>query len=877
METIGQYVSGGLRGRAARRWLGLAVLLLSLVSLLLPGSAHAVLQRMGPINNGPTVGGFPSWFQDTTGLAMEFCDPLNQAELNGGWCTLIPPAPPTAPESFPNNFFIEHFYWDATNVTTVGATKVRFTMAMEASFTNGAVVVPGQQMTFGRIRIFMTNLPFSGTYTVYHPYGKWVFDNQVAGDRLFFTDDVGLGCPGTFTCTLETSIGPFLLPSATSGGPEVPPIPDLLPGQDPFYDAIVAVGGASVYPGTGKKYIADPKRIGPVTGSPLPPFVGNDGLTHDHNTLRIEGPNGFVIDAPNNFTLTGRLVAGAIPGATTVDRASYAANASGTKLDVFATANESTATRLPAQPAPPTVKPLLSFYETACAGALTIDPVTGVVTVNPPPYTAPATPKLQMTAQGSDVWGQSTTYVLPPAGQRYVCVEDDTARDALGNVVPAFYLKNVTDDIFITLAGGQPAAFYDGPNGGTLTVTATSSDITTLNPVTLTLQGYGVGGTGLPLVFAAPPSTVASASVTGLLAPPAKVQVVSSSGDVAELKVTTAVGGAVIGGVATAVNDTVTMFEDCSATPAASCATPQVLAPLANDTLNGGPIPAGAVVAITQAPRLGTAVVNLDGTISYTPNANANGSDSIAYTVTVGGQVSNTALISITITPVADPPTAIGDTTGALRGVLNKVSVFANDVDPDGAANLNAGSAVIVTGNAALGIVAGTSFPGGVVSFTPPATTPAGPQTFTYNAVDADGLVSATPATVTVNVSTAEAILVAKDIYTQSKGRWTVSGTDSPAAGQTLTITYDITTPPTFKVNGVCTAMTAATNPVIGTATVDALGNWLYDQILANNSGVLNPSNTLGNSTGFWCSPPKNVRITSSLTGASVTSPISLK
>jgi Big-like domain-containing protein len=872
MKTMRQYVSGGLRGRAARRWLGLAILLLSLVSLLLPGNAHAVLQRMGPINNAPTVGGFPSYFQDTTGLTMEFCDLTNLAELNGGWCTLIPPSPSTVPESFPNNFFIEHFYWDATNVTSVGTTKVRFMMAVEASFANGSQVIPGDQVTFGRIRIFIPSLPFSGTYTVYHPYGVWTFPNLVAGDRLFFTEDIGLGCVGTFTCTLQTSIGPYLLPSATPGGAEVPPIPDLLPGQDPFYDALVAAGAAKPYPNTGKKYIADPGRIGPVTGSPLPPFTGNDGLLHDHNTLRIEGPNGFVVDAPNNFTLTGRLVATALPGNVTVDRASYAANATSTKLDVFASAFETTATRLPAQPAPTPVTPVLSFYEAPCTGA--IDPITGAVL--PPPYTAPATPKLPMAASGSNIWGQSTTYVLPPVGQRYVCVEDDTARDALGNIVPAFYLAQVKDDVSISLAGGQPAAFYNGPNNGTLTVTAASSDI--LDPaLTLTLQGFGAGGTGLVFTPPAAGSTspVWTATVSGILAPPAKVQVVSSSGGVAELPVTTAVGAAAIGGVPTAVNDTVTMFEDCSATTATSCATPQVIAPLANDTINGGPIPAGSLVTIKQAPRLGTAVVNLDGTISYTPNPNANGSDSIGYTVTVGTQVSNTALIAITITPVPDVPVAFGDTTGALRGVLNQVNVFANDTDPDGATVLASGSAVIVTGNAALGITAGTSFLGGVVSYTPPAGTAAGPYTFTYQAV-VSGLVSNT-ASVTVNVSATEAIVVAKDIYTQSKGRWTVQGTDSPADGQTLTMTYDLSTAPTYKVNGVCTALTAANNPVIGTATVDALGNWLYDQILSNTAGLLNPSNTLGNSTGFWCTPPKNLKISSSLSTTIVNSAISLK
>ena len=138
-------------------------------------------------------------------------------------------------------------------------------------------------------------------------------------------------------------------------------------------------------------------------------------------------------------------------------------------------------------------------------------------------------------------------------------------------------------------------------------------------------------------------------------------------------------------------------------------------------------------------------------------------------------------------------------------------------------------------------------------------------------------MLSAIPAAVTVNVSAAEAIAVAKDIYTQNKGRWTVGGTVSPAAGQTLSIKYDLGTAPTYKVNGVCTALTAANNPVIGTAGVDALGNWLLDFILSNTAGLMNPSNTLGNSTGFWCTPPKNMRITSSLTGTSVNSAIQFK
>ena len=39
--------------------------------------AHAVLERAGPVNIAPSVGGFPAWYQDTTGIALEFCDPKN--------------------------------------------------------------------------------------------------------------------------------------------------------------------------------------------------------------------------------------------------------------------------------------------------------------------------------------------------------------------------------------------------------------------------------------------------------------------------------------------------------------------------------------------------------------------------------------------------------------------------------------------------------------------------------------------------------------------------------------------------------------------------------------------------------------------------------
>jgi len=123
------------------------------IALALSAPAHAARERVGPIDPSPTVGGFPAWFQDKTGLAIEFCDLKNMAELNGGWCTLIPPTPSAAPETFPSPFFVEHFYWNGVATATAGTARAKLVLAMEASFANGTVVQPGDQVVFGLVRV----------------------------------------------------------------------------------------------------------------------------------------------------------------------------------------------------------------------------------------------------------------------------------------------------------------------------------------------------------------------------------------------------------------------------------------------------------------------------------------------------------------------------------------------------------------------------------------------------------------------------------------------------------------------------------------------------------------------------------------------------
>jgi hypothetical protein len=431
-------------------------------------------------------------------------------------------------------------------------------------------------------------------------------------------------------------------------------------------------------------------------------------------------------------------------------------------------------------------------------------------------------------------------------------VQDHNARDANGNVTTAFFLGDVTDEVDITVRNWDPTIA-----GGTLTVVATSSD--QVNAPTLTLAGFGllVGG---------------QLQVSNLAGPPAKVVVVSTRGGVAELDVRTGVGQPVSTITPVANADSTTTLED-TATLA--------IALLTNDTLGGTLIaPGTATVAITANGRLGTASLNsADNTIIYTPFLNVNGTGIVAYTVTVDGQVSNEGYLTVIITPVNDAPVAINDSIGAANNRAVTINVLANDTDPDGAADLAAAviqsvpaTGATITCNGGVAASVGTACSGRLITFTPTAQ---GAFSFTYQAQDQSLAVSTSTANVSVTVTGTENIVVTKSIFTAKTWRWTVSGTDNTPSGQTLTIKYDITTPPTYKVGGVCTAMTAATNPVIGTATVDNLGNWAYD-VLGTSAGLTNPTNTGSNGTGFWCAPPKAVRVTSPL-GGTANSNFSLK
>ncbi|GAB3775038.1 hypothetical protein GCM10028796_50430 [Ramlibacter monticola] len=844
-------------------------------------TAYAGLERLGPIDRSPQVGGFPAWFQDKSGITMEFCAPSTQGEVDGGWCLLLP-GDVTIPEQFPSNYFDEHFYFATDNVLLDAGTGLKATLvlALESAFVNGAPV-DGDQMVFTRLRVNIPRLPFDGDYRVITPFSDVSYYDQVAGGRIFDTLDIGTSCPTTFECALNGTLGPFLLPSASAGGAEVPPMPDLQSapaGTDPFYDAAVAAGAApAANPGTGKKYIADPGRVGAVTGSPLPPYtsyeIDSSGatsgtpVTRNHNTFRIEvrvpspthdGHVFYTADGETNFTMMGRLMTGVIPGNVSNTRSTYKADANGalTDLDVFAQASPTVQARIPGQPVQPLVTPVISFYDQACGGALTTDPATGLTKVNAGPYTAPVGTAHDMGNTGHDFWGQSSPGAAVPS---HVCIEDTSSRNAAGQVVPSYTLVPVTDHVIIN------TAHYVGPENGTLTVAAVSSDPT----ATLTLAGYGPGDAATPGVSigvgagAGLELSGTSAQVLALKAPPSQVNVVSSKGGAVLRKVDTAHGAAMLVGQPAAVNDAASVNEDCSAEAATICPAGQgvQIDLLANDQvlLNGVMTSLRdavsqnlATVTVTaQAPRLGLASVSTSGVLTYIPNANANGIDNVNYTVTVDGQVSNQAVAAITITPVNDKPVAGNQTINGVVAKTNVMNLLLGATDPDGATDVK--DAVLTTWPAQLGPQ--PTPVNGSISFSPNAT---GNFTFGYQVKDAAGLLSDNTATGTVTVVAAEDIQFTVQDYRAAKLRWTVGGTDLVRAGQRITIAY---ANGTSRNGEICNGTDAIPACVVGTAVVDGTGAWLFDQIIAGGStqdprGSYWPTNSRPTSIRAFSSAP---------------------
>ena len=219
-----------------------------------------------------------------------------------------------------------------------------------------------------------------------------------------------------------------------------------------------------------------------------------------------------------------------------------------------------------------------------------------------------------------------------------------------------------------------------------------------------------------------------------------------------------------------AAADTVTTDEDKAIT----------FSPLGNDSdANGDAL---SLASIVSGPANGSVTVNANGTLTYTPNANFSGTDTLTYKISDGKGGTATAAIAIAVTAVNDAPVAAADAVTTAENTALTFNPLANDSDADG----DSLSVAAITANPAHGTV--TVNANGTLTYTP-STDFSGTDTLTYQVSDGHGGTST--ASIAVTVTADAPATTTGQTYTGSDDHTgaTITGT---AGADTVTYTHDM-------------------------------------------------------------------------------------
>ncbi len=141
----------------------------------------------------------------------------------------------------------------------------------------------------------------------------------------------------------------------------------------------------------------------------------------------------------------------------------------------------------------------------------------------------------------------------------------------------------------------------------------------------------------------------------------------------------------------------------------------------------------GETLSLTRvsAAAHGTAVVNPEGTVTYTPAANYFGADSFTYTIGDGNGGTATATVTVTVASVNDGPSAVDDSATTSEDTAVTIAVVSNDIDMD-----EDSLSVTAVGAAAHGAAAIDQ--DGTITYTPAANYH-GADSFSYTVGDGNG------------------------------------------------------------------------------------------------------------------------------------------
>lgn len=272
----------------------------------------------------------------------------------------------------------------------------------------------------------------------------------------------------------------------------------------------------------------------------------------------------------------------------------------------------------------------------------------------------------------------------------------------------------------------------------------------------------------------------------------------------------------------TAISAPITVNDTATAT----VGLPTTINVLANDNPNGGTINTGSVV-IVQQPLNGTAVVNANGTVTYTPFATTTATtDVFTYTVAdTNGNISNVGTVNVSInsppviapiatqTTLEDTPITVPISVSDLQTAVGSLIVSATSSTPGLISSI-----VPTVGNTGL-VITPVADANGTTTITVTAVDAAGAtttQTFTLNVTPVDDLPTITPVadfgaaigtSPTVNVTVADAETVASSILlTATTSNPLVTATVTAGANGARTVTLSNPTNVTGPVTVTLTA-----------------------------------------------------------------------
>ena len=274
-----------------------------------------------------------------------------------------------------------------------------------------------------------------------------------------------------------------------------------------------------------------------------------------------------------------------------------------------------------------------------------------------------------------------------------------------------------------------------------------------------------------------------------------------------------------------AVDDPVTVVEDSGA---------NTINVLANDT-----DVEGNTLTITAVASTSTTIGSYSCTAAdctYTPNANATGSDSFIYTITDGAGGSDTATVNITVANVNDDPDAVDDTPSTPEDTPITISVLSNDTDVEG-------NTLTITGNTAAtnGTVDCTVGGATQCSYSPNLNV-SGTDTFTYTIGDGNGGSDTATVTVTVNAVNDDPDAVDDPVtIVEDSGANTINvlANDTDVEGNTLTVTAVANTHTTIG-SYTCTAADCTYTPNLNATGSDSFTYTITDGAGGSDTATVN-------------------------------------